>query len=191
MDGQGTDAVVLAGGRSRRMGTDKTRLLLDGSTLLEHALAACEGARRIVVVGPWAPPGVPRTREDPPWGGPVAALAAGLTALGPDPAPGLLLLACDHPRVRDAVPELYAARGRSGGADGWVALDPGGHRQPLLGLYRRAALDRALAGLGDPGGQSLRRLIAGLELDGVPLGAELTADVDDPAAAAAYGIHLD
>lgn len=45
------NGVILAGGHSSRMGTDKALLTIDGKTLLEHAqqlLSAC-GAERIIV----------------------------------------------------------------------------------------------------------------------------------------------
>ena len=79
------DAVVLAGGTARRLGgVSKPDVELAGRRLLDHALAATAGARRVVVVAPASvavPDGVTRTLEDPPHGGPVAGLAAGLAAL--------------------------------------------------------------------------------------------------------------
>jgi hypothetical protein len=86
------DAVVLAGGASRRMGQDKTTLYVGGLTLLDRVLASVAGAGRVVVVGPQRPvarevvvgPQRPVAREvvwaleEPPGAGPVAALAAGL-----------------------------------------------------------------------------------------------------------------
>ncbi|MFE3016873.1 DUF6457 domain-containing protein [Streptomyces sp. NPDC059256] len=78
------DAIVLAGGRAQRLGgVDKPGLSVGGRTLLDRVLAACRGARRTVVVGGrrgterpvvWA-------QENPPGGGPVAALDAGLRQL--------------------------------------------------------------------------------------------------------------
>ena len=64
MQTPGWDAVVLAGGSSRRLradsslatgtlplGMDKTDLRLGGRTLLEHVLDGCMGADRVAVVG--------------------------------------------------------------------------------------------------------------------------------------------
>src|SRR4029079_9730524 len=81
------DAVVLAGGRGRRLGgPSKPEVVVGGRALLDHALAAVAAADRVVVVGPsgLARPGIPRVLEDPPDGGPVAGLAAGLAYLAPD-----------------------------------------------------------------------------------------------------------
>ncbi|GAB3162627.1 hypothetical protein GCM10027059_15680 [Myceligenerans halotolerans] len=91
------DAIVLAGGRASRLGgATKPGLLSGGVPLLHLALDAAQGARRIAVVGPddlagviAAHPAAPRTvltREDPPFGGPVAGIAAAFDALVP-PAP--------------------------------------------------------------------------------------------------------
>ena len=83
------DAVVLAGGSGRRLGgVDKAALEVAGATLLDRVLLASAGAGRTVVVGP------PRrtvrdviwTLEDPPAGGPLAGLEAGLRALCDLPA---------------------------------------------------------------------------------------------------------
>jgi len=182
------DAVLLAGGRASRMGgVDKTALVSSGRALSDHALVAAEGARTVVLVGlrdgRTAPAGVVRTREDPPFGGPVAAIAAGLAAVS-EPAPWTLVLACDLVRPETAVAVLLDAAAQAGDTDGLVAVDEDGRRQPLLALYRSAALRDALRALGDPDGAAVRRLTADLRLVEVPLAAGLCADVDEPADAA-------
>lgn len=114
------DAIVVAGGRGRRLGgTDKPLLHHGGATLLDHALRATAAAHRIAVVGPTElNPVISRyaaeadagqiitlTREYPAFAGPAAAVAAGMRALGdgaagevPQPgghAPLTLILAAD------------------------------------------------------------------------------------------------
>ncbi|WP_255437288.1 NTP transferase domain-containing protein [Cellulosimicrobium sp. TH-20] len=175
------DAVVLAGGRAERLGTPKPGLVVGGRPLLEHALAATVGAARTVVVGPdelAAPGRYVRTREDPPFGGPVAGIAAGLAALPDDGrAPWVLVLACDVPRAAEAVPALLAAaRRRSGEVAVHAVRD--GRAQWLVGLYERAALDAALDALPTVQGASVRRLLAGLPAIGVPDDTGATDDVD-------------
>ena len=84
------DAIILAGGRSSRLGgVPKSGLIYDGATLLERSLRAAGAAGRTVVVGPDPgdlPDGVLSCREDPPFAGPAAAIAAGLAALAADRA---------------------------------------------------------------------------------------------------------
>ncbi|BDZ47252.1 molybdenum cofactor guanylyltransferase [Naasia aerilata] len=183
-------ALILAGGRASRLaGRDKTALQYGSRTLLEHAVAAAQAARECVIVGPVSPfPAIRAVLEEPRYGGPVAALAAGLAALTPAEDGDILVLAADQPRVTEAVPALLAAAG--GTAAAWVAVDEAGRRQPLLALYREDALRAAVASLGDEvAGASLRRLLAQLpEVAEVPLADRLTADVDTPEDAARAGI---
>jgi molybdopterin-guanine dinucleotide biosynthesis protein A len=83
----GYAAVILAGGAGRRLGGPvKPTLPVGGRPMLDRVLAAVADARPRVVVGPASlavPAGVVRISEEPPGGGPVAALAAGLAALAP------------------------------------------------------------------------------------------------------------
>lgn len=189
------DAVLLAGGRASRLGgSDKTAFTVSGSTLLERAVEAAQDARHSVVVGlrdGTAPPsGVILTREDPPWSGPVAALEAGLDALRSSPAPLTLVLACDLPRAPEAVATLRRAAGIDP-RDGVIAVDDEERRQPLLALYRSAALrDRldVLALAGPVAGLSFRRFLEGLDLVEMHVPSDLSADVDTPEDAARLGV---
>lgn len=171
------DAVVLAGGRGSRLGgVVKADVEVGGRALLDHVVAGLSGAAAVVVVGPPAVtrPGVDRVLEDPPGGGPVAGLAAGLARLGTSGAPTVVVLACDIPRGTAAIPALLAA---AEGADG-ARLLSGDHPQHLAAVYRRAALDAAFARLGDPAGVSMRTLLEGLDLVDVPDPDDLGADAD-------------
>ena len=80
------DAIVLAGGRARRAGGENLALRRGGRSVLDLAVLAVSDAATVVVVGPVvAVPKVPGQlvwrREDPPYGGPVAAIAAALPEL--------------------------------------------------------------------------------------------------------------
>ena len=135
------DAVVLAGGRAARLGGQaKPQLVVGGGTILEAVLAAVAGAGRRVVVGPDqpVPAGVRLVREEPPGGGPVAALHAGLTQVEADV---VAVLAGDLPFVTaDLVDDL---RRRLTG-DGVLVVDDTGRDQLLLGVWRTAVLRSAL-----------------------------------------------
>lgn len=154
-------AVVLAGGTAARLdGADKAGIELAGSTFLERALAATAAAGEVVVVGDAVPTGRPVTfvREDPPHGGPVAALAAGLRALAGRPDT-VLVHAVDMPWVTAATYDrlLLAAAG----TDGAALCDAGGRRQLVLALSH----ERLVGALPeDPHGCPVHVLLSGLDL---------------------------
>ncbi len=150
------DAIVLAGGSARRLGgAAKPQLQVGGRTLLDRAVAAVAGADRVVVVGPEQPVGraVRFCREQPPGGGPVAALAAGL---GDTAAETVVVLAADLPWIAPAVPVLLAARPPAGVA---LLVDAAGRRNHLAAAWHRGTLLAALTTLGDPTGASMRALL--------------------------------
>jgi len=193
------DAVILAGGRSSRLGgVPKSGLVYDGATLLERALAAAHGARSLVVVGPRPerlPPGALTVREDPPFAGPAAAIAAGLDELGrgeKPPAPWVLVLACDMPHAATAVGPLLAVLGEHPGAEGVLGLSPDGRKQPLLAVYATGALRGAIAAQTAEGtltNAPVFRLLASLDLLTAAVPEHAADDVDTWDDAAALGVH--
>ncbi|WP_431945381.1 NTP transferase domain-containing protein [Actinacidiphila sp. bgisy167] len=140
------DAVVLAGGAARRLGgADKPGLPVAGRALIDRVLDACGGAATTVVVGPRRPTVRPVAwaREEPPGGGPLPALAAGLRQVTADV---VLVLAADLPFLsRTAVDALLAALRGAQGGDGVVLTDPDGRDQTLAAAYRTDALRQHLA----------------------------------------------
>ena len=189
-------ALILAGGRSSRLGGAPKALLSNGErTLLDGVLVACTGAEHRVVVGPAElalPAGVLQTREEPVFSGPAAGISAGLAALAaaqPDVSAlthhWVLVLSCDLPRAQAAVPLLVqAAASAPEETTGYWAVSEG-ITQPLLGIYRAAALAPAFAG--DTANASVRRFLSPLEPAELELPAGLTADVDTWEAARAAG----
>ncbi|GFE15387.1 molybdenum cofactor guanylyltransferase [Streptomyces glebosus] len=177
------DLVVPAGGAARRLGgADKPALPVGGRPLLDRVLAACPDAATTVVVGPPRPTNraVVHALEDPPGGGPLAALDAGLRHTT---APTVLVLSADLPFLTAAtVRALLAAATRTtdaagpGGSpappDGALLRDASGRDQPLVAAYRaeplRRALTRIRAAHGSLAGLPLRALLAELVLERVP-----------------------
>ncbi|WP_406373286.1 molybdenum cofactor guanylyltransferase [Streptomyces sp. NBC_00647] len=177
------DAVVLAGGAARRLGgADKPGVRVGGRALLDRVLAACAGATRTVVVAERRATARPVewAREDPPGGGPLAALDAGLRHTT---APYVVVLSADLPFLEagtvrrlldtlrdDGTHRTPPASGNDhpGHPDGVLLTDPDGRDQPLVAVYRADALRRELTVLaaahGGLGGLPLRRLVAALDL---------------------------
>jgi molybdopterin-guanine dinucleotide biosynthesis protein A len=152
-------AVVLAGGRAARLGgRAKPQLEVGGRTMLAAVLAAVADAEPLVVVGPpqTVPPGVVLVREDPPRGGPVAALRAGLAAV-PAETGTVAVLAGDLPFLTAGL--VRSLRQRLTG-DGVLVVDDTGQDQLLLGVWRTAVLRGAVAGVAGP--TSMRKVLAPL-----------------------------
>jgi molybdopterin-guanine dinucleotide biosynthesis protein A len=177
MDPASHDAIVLAGGRSNRFGSDKLAVAVDGVPLLDRVLAATAGAGRRIVVGDRRRVTTPVlwTREHPTGGGPAAGVVAGLALVT---APWVLLLAGDLPYVRACTVTRLLQAGQDG--DGAVLVDDSGRRQHLCCAVRAEAL-RASAGTQDDWhGRSVRTLLAGLELIEVAAAQGEAHDVDVP-----------
>ncbi|MEV6288766.1 NTP transferase domain-containing protein [Kribbella sp. NPDC051770] len=181
------DAVVLAGGASRRFGgVDKATVVLEGVSLLDRVLRATESAVSTVVVGPVRETCrvVEWTQENPPAGGPVAGVAAGLLF---GAAPVVVLVSCDLPWLTAG--DVAGLVDGIGEYDGHGLRDVGGREQPLAAAYRREALAAAVLAVGDPRDQSVRRTFAGLKMlwsEPTRAGRDVDtwADLDDPETAA-------
>lgn len=210
-------AVVVAGGASRRLNHVPKASLSDGtSTLLDCALEAVAAASPRVVVGPESlplPPEVLRTREDPPFSGPAAAIHAGLECIAAAcersqaPMPDwCLILGVDTPRIAPAVQQLIAAaRGveqtyaeraadfsptdseaseRSEASAGFWGVSEGIY-QPLVGIYRFEAIRSVFST--DTTDASVRSFLRRLNPAAVQMSAADTADVDTWEQAQALG----
>ena len=207
-------AVVVAGGASRRLNHVPKASLSDGtSTLLDCALEAVDAASPRVVVGPESlplPSGVLRTRENPPFSGPAAAIHAGLECIAADcersqaPLPSwCLILGVDTPRIAPAVQQLIAAaRGAEQAATAtpsptdseapnnseasagfWGVAE--GIYQPLVGIYRFDSI-RSVFSTGTTDA-SVRSFLRRLNPVSVQMSAADTADVDTWEQAQALG----
>ncbi|MGJ7906359.1 molybdenum cofactor guanylyltransferase [Actinopolyspora sp. H202] len=177
----GFAGIVLAGGRGSRLGgRDKPAIRFSGLSLLDRTLAAVSDAEPIVVVGPRRTTDRPVrwTWEDPPGGGPVAALSAGLGAL-PACVSLVAVLAADHPWLsRDTISRLLAALHRAPDSGGAVLVDTGGRPQWLVGVWRVDALGQALPG--QPHGAAMRGVLSPLHPLSVPAEQAESIDVDTP-----------
>lgn len=135
---------VLAGGKSRRMGTDKSQLLLNGKTFLETVLEA-GGAfpERIVSVSAGGAPeleeqlcaaGIPVVRDELADAGPLEGIRQILLHTHRS---ACLITATDMPFLTPAFLESLASRydGR-----GNLALTFRGYPEPMCSIYSRDCL---------------------------------------------------
>jgi molybdopterin-guanine dinucleotide biosynthesis protein A len=187
MDHEATDAVpaaiVLVGGRSTRMGTDKASLVVDGMAMVDRVLVALAevGITEVAVAGgsdvvdPEPAPGHSSTQ------GPMAGIVGGwrhlrqrAPAQGFDP---IVVLSCDLPSLGPNVVQQLVDTSRSH-LHGAVAHD-GERPQPLVAAYRRRSLDAFEAAF-DAGERSVRRSFDGWDLGVVRFDSVEVTDADTP-----------
>lgn len=139
--------VLLAGGRSRRMGHPKAWLEFDGLPLLAHLVARMQADFPEVVVvaapGQELPPTPARVVYDEhPGAGPLAGLEVGLREVK---SPLAFVCSCDAPFLNPRVAAYLAGRAEACDA---VVPEWEGRLQPLHAVYRTAMQPLLAAQLG-------------------------------------------
>lgn len=160
--------LVLAGGRSQRMGRDKAGIRIDDTTLLERTVALLDGCVASVSVSVRPDQADDRLRRQYPLlldKGVGLGPADGLrTAHLDDPAAAWLVLACDMPGLdRPAIEMLVAARDPARAATSWHSPVTG-LPEPLCAIWEPATLSllaSLVAATGRP--VSPRALLAGAD----------------------------
>ena len=160
--------LILAGGRSRRMGRPKESLPIGNTTMLAwqcQTLLSCTEV--VVAVGrdhqqdlPEIPSNVDVTVDDLPGEGPLAAIAAGLRRLrdhhGFGERDAAVTVGCDQPFLTTATVRWLSEQ--LGEAN--VLMPQANNKlQPLTAIYRIAALEPTIALLAK-GGRRARELAA-------------------------------
>ena len=181
-------AVVLAAGRSTRMGVHKLLLPLGGRPLVSYAVAAACASRAqpvVVVLGHDAaavraalPPDRQRyVVNDAFASGMASSLRAGIAALPPSAAGAIVLLA-DQPLVTPALVATVLAEAAAHREQIVAATYAGVRSHPVY--FPRALFAELAAVVGDEGGRSVLARHAD-RLRQLPLGpAEAALDVDRP-----------
>ena len=162
-------AIVLAGGRSSRMGRDKATIEIDGVPLIRRiydVVASCQDVDRVLanhiyVVTPWAekyrsilPPNCHFIPEQQPHQGPLIGFSQGLAAMT---SAWVLLLACDLPNLSTPIVQSWIDGLPSIGLGSIAYLPKHLHKgwEPLCGFYRQSC-HRSLLEYIDGGGQSFQ-----------------------------------
>jgi molybdopterin-guanine dinucleotide biosynthesis protein A len=166
--------VLLCGGRSTRMGSDKARLELDGSAMMDHPLRALREVSDLILLACGPAPrytelGLELALDATPDGGPLAGLVAGLDAARERGAEWAAVLACDMPAAEGRVLAALLDRARDRRLDACLlGLERGS--QPTFAVYHVRCSEPARAALA----AGERRLIAfhGARVDGRPLRIE-------------------
>ena len=189
-----TAAIILAGGTSQRMGTDKLALTLEGRSLLQRAVhAAHRVSDRVLVAGPSREGlggSVGFVAEDPPLGGPLAGLAAALAVLPPD-VDQVLVLAGDLAHPDETVDLLTDPLPDAGEPplDGAALVDAEGFTQFLAARYLRRPL-AALVGTPEHArNRGVHRALKPLRLRLIPAPTSAVSDLDTPEQAREAGVY--
>ena len=173
--------IVLAGGRSTRMGSDKASLVLGGRTLLQRTVdALSQVATQIVVVraaGQQLPALSSQSSitvvEDPIDGqGPLIGIAEGLRAVSCEIA---IVVACDMPFLRPRLLRMLVERASAGRR--FVVPIYLGRPQPLCSAFRRDALEVIDAQIA-AGERKIMAVAGVLDADRVPSEHWTAADPD-------------
>ncbi len=190
-------AILLCAGASMRMGAPKALLRVGGTTFLERAVAAFEGAGVNEIAVVIAEPDGARIRAEAggdaaaecavrwvenldPGEGPISSIRAGIAAPWREPIDLHAIHPVDIPGITAAdVRALLAAARDTPDSDAWIPSVDRRRAHPVL--LRRALAERVLA---LPSGKTLRDLLAqpDVRIHHVPSpNTLLLLDVDTPA----------
>ncbi|MDJ0688637.1 MAG: molybdenum cofactor guanylyltransferase [Xenococcaceae cyanobacterium MO_188.B32] len=167
-------AIVLAGGKSSRMGQDKALLKIgDRPLLYQICTLARECATQVYVVTPWIakyqsilPPNCQLIPEKVIGRGPLSGFAVGLAHVKQE---WILLLACDLPLLTASVVKQWCQYLPTVPKSA-IALLPSSSKgwEPLCGFYRRSCLS-ALKTYLEGGGTSFQSWLANHTVQELPV----------------------
>jgi molybdenum cofactor guanylyltransferase len=154
----GVTGLVLAGGRSRRMGMPKENLVLEGERMLDRQVRLLRSVSRSVAVVAAGASGsgsgnakvegvsvdAPLIGDVIPARGPLGGIYSGLRWTRTE---FNLFLACDLPFVNARLLRLIVERALAGRADVTIPECREGEYQPLCAVYRRRARNAIRANL--------------------------------------------
>lgn len=132
-------AVILAGGKSSRMGEDKGLLFYNGKPMVQYAIDACRELTSKIFISTanteYTRFGYELLADNFPGCGPVGGIEAGLSAAK---TPGILVCPCDMPGISPGI--LQHIMQKSEGEKAVVAASAQGKIFPVLGWYSKTAL---------------------------------------------------
>lgn len=181
-------AMVLTGGRSSRMGgRHKPGILVGGRSVIDRTLSALWSAvpsAEVVIAGsdaglsPNLRQQVTVVREDPPFSGPLAGVAAAMEGI-PHSDGVVLLLGGDLPFLSsETMTKLVGAV--TAGAPVASCLDATGHLQYLCSSWDQHVLRDQFNDISDATNMPLRALFAGLHPELIDCDPNELRDIDTP-----------
>ena len=133
-------AVILYGGKSRRMGRDKAELIIEDRTFLEHIAGELEGFEELILSLDSLEK-YPEIKCKPVTDiysdcGPMGGIHAALSACSSD---ALLVVSCDLPLFRGELGE-YLCTSLDENTDAVVPVTSDGRIHPLCAVYRKTTV---------------------------------------------------
>ena len=154
------EGVILAGGASRRMGSDKAKLIVEGQSIGERVVQELmRRCHKVTALGGEPISGADCIPDATPQAGPIAALAGFVPT-----AENVFVASCDLPRfTHEVIEDLTKKIGDSQAAIPVL----NGRAQPLCALYRADAFERLRSQHKD-GEARIMRWVDGLDAVFVP-----------------------
>ena len=134
-------AIILAGGKSSRIGTDKGMLSINGQTMLEHICKQLHGTFSQILISAgdaeeYGFAGFEVVRDEVPGQGPLMGIASALEASANEIN---FIVACDIPYIEMGCVRKMLTEAK--GADIVVPTTDDRKYEPLFAVYRKSALD--------------------------------------------------
>lgn len=169
-----TPIIILAGGKSTRMGTDKTRLLYTGETLLRRAYRRFSEVFDDVYISANGDTGVSGARvirDIRPGLGPISGLHASLLEFE-----SVFLVAADMPFSDPETAKSVIENGKGGVA---CAAASNGRSEPLFAFYTRGVMPEVEKAL-ENGDYSLHRLLSRVGAELMEVDPEVLVNINRP-----------
>tara|TARA_B100001939_G_scaffold71955_1_gene60171 strand:- start:597 stop:1181 length:585 start_codon:yes stop_codon:yes gene_type:complete len=157
--------IILAGGKSSRMGTDKALFVLNGSTFLDHIIRALEPlVDEILIVSNderHSKYNLKRVRDTIADAGPISGLHAGLTNSATE---NNLVMSCDIPLIETSMLEVLLQNNEDD--IDVIQLADANRVHPLIALYKKCSAEHLGKALFD-GERKLSTALNGLNMKSV------------------------
>ncbi len=138
-------AIIMAGGGSGRMGTDKRLLQVDGLPMIEKIRDQLRGHFTRIIISANDPENLKFldlevVPDRIPWQGPLMGIASALDASTSELN---FVVACDIPHIDIEFVEQMLVEAETTGADVVIPITGEGRYEPLFAVYRRSVLEPA------------------------------------------------